>query len=146
MLTDLQLADLIEQEIDFIGQLYVEYEQLTSYEDILISAEKIRSLASLFYDFIDRIAHVLKNGEVIATSDKALEFTPNSPAADFFQQTTIESLQPFLTLYNRYSEVYPQEIEPDKIVEMYHQFPQVTERVAGDLRNAAYLLRKHNAR
>ena len=149
MLDNKQISDIIDQEIDFIGQLYVEYEQLTSYKDILSSGEKIRSLASLFYDFVDRIAHVLKNGEIIATSERILDlgarFRQELSITNIFSSSTIKRLQPFLELYNTYSQVYPDKIERSKIIAMYYQFPEITAGVALDLRTAAQNLRNRHA-
>jgi len=119
------LITMIEQELDFIGQLYVEYEQITTYPDALTHPDQLRSLASLFYDFMDRLQHIVRSAE---------EENPNAELASLLGPNTMRRLKPFLEHYRRYSEFYPDNIDADRIVQLYELFPDAAEQVAGELR------------
>lgn len=142
-----QLSEIIDQEIDFIGQLFVEYEQMTSYQDILTSQDNLRSLASLYFDFVDRIVQVLKSRDMFQNPGKSPEKRfLNLRLANIVSPPTIALMQPFLQFYENYSNVYPDKINREEIVALYHQLPEATENVARDLRNEAQKLRTTNAR
>lgn len=146
MLTNMQFAELIDQEIDFIGQLYVEYEQLTSYEDILTSPEKRITLASLFHDFVDRIFQLLKQSDAGGNpADVAANKNWTKRLTHIFVFETLSILDPYFSLYDRYLEIYPERLEAEKIVRLYHLFPQACENVARDLRGLSKKLRGENA-
>ncbi len=119
------LITVIEQELDFIGQLYVEYEQITAYPDALTRPDQLRSLASLFYDFIDRLQHIVRSAE---------EVSPIAELVSLLGLNTMRLLKPFLEHYRRYGEFYPDNIAADRIVQLYELFPDAVEQVAGDLR------------
>ncbi len=134
--------EAIEQEIDFIGQLYVEFEQLMKYPDIYDTPANLRSLVSLFRDFVDRIWHLIKAGNDLNVWEALPEKTPPGEIADelapilarLFTPLTGALLEPFLRLYRQYATVYPDRIVWEEVVILAERFWKVSERVAGDLR------------
>jgi hypothetical protein len=145
--------DTIEQEIDFIGQIYVEWEQLATYDDILISPENLRSLASLFHDFADRLFRVvrLKNELLEPGSTAGVVIIADSPAEipgsweSVFRDETIRLLQPFLDFYRQYKNIYPDKIIREQVDALFHAFPDASEKSAADLRNLLKSQRKPDA-
>jgi hypothetical protein len=141
-------ADFVEQEIDFIGQLYVEYEQMTRYEDILTAPDQIRSLASLFYDFVNRIFMLRESSETASLPENfSLEPAHSGEVASelfFLSRNTLSVLGPFLDFYREYPSTYPARIDPDTVRMLYHLFPEATREVAADLRQVARTLRGEN--
>lgn len=128
-----ELISVAEQEIDFIGQLFVEYEQLAAYSDILTSPDKIRSLASLFYDFVDRAKHVISLGQEqnLWTSGP---FGETDLPAGFFSGETSHRMKPFIRFYKDYKKSYPENISSGQVRELFYRFPQATEFLAADFR------------
>lgn len=137
-------ADLIDQEIDFIGQLFVEYEQMTRYDDVLEAPDQIRSLASLFYDFVNRLFQIVEEGSssgLFPDSDS----DPERAIRAFISSETRQPLQPWIRFYQEYPHTYPAAIDADNVRQLYHQFPEITRRVAGDLRDFSRKLREPDA-
>ena len=143
MVEQTQLSDLIDQEVDFIGQLFVEFEQLSAYPDILEAADKLRSLASLFFDFMERIHQALKHKEVTAGGAEE-----TGPAGDLsvFPEPQKKILQPYFRFHRRYREMYPDKIDPAEIRKLFHHFPAAAETAASLLRQYSQNLRNADAR
>lgn len=141
-------ADFVEQEIDFIGQLYVEYEQMTRYDDILTAPDQIRSLASLFYDFVNRIFMLRESSETVSLPEEFSVEPANSGEVScelfFLSRNTLSVLGPFLDFYREYPDKYPAHIDPNTVRMLYHLFPEATREVAADLRQIARTLRGEN--
>ena len=137
-------ADIIDQEIDFIGQLYVEYEQMTRYEDILTAPDQIRSLASLFFDFVNRLFLLKENAEAEGITAPAVD-TNNPQNLFFLSPETRTTFHPFLDFYREYPQRYPSRIDAGEVRQLYHQFPEATRLVAADLRTFSQKLRGENA-
>ncbi|MEJ2634185.1 MAG: hypothetical protein P8184_02705 [Calditrichia bacterium] len=132
---------LADQEIDFIAQLYVEFEQLTTYPDILESEDHLRSLASLFYDFTDRL---LRIGKYCAEFEIWAEPVNRKLSADaghksgiifeiIFSENTLKLLNPFLSFYRNYSEVYPAKLSKSEIARLFDLFFSASESSAQEI-------------
>ncbi|MFZ0389479.1 MAG: hypothetical protein WAN36_03395 [Calditrichia bacterium] len=127
------LLDVIEQEFDFIGQLFVEFEQMMSYARFFDTADNRRSLATLFYDFSERLHQIA----AAALSGKNLKenkgVSPVFPEGLFCTETE-EKLAVFFNFYEKFINCYPYEIAYPELKKLAVLFPEIVEMAAADLR------------
>ncbi len=144
---------LADQEIDFIAQLYVEFEQLTTYPDILESEDHLRSLASLFYDFTDRLLRIGKYGAEFEIWTEPVNGKLSAAAGDkseiifeiLFSENTLKLLNPFLSFYKNYSEVYPEKLSESGIARLFDLFFRASESSAQEIMALLKSLRDSSA-
>lgn len=122
-----KFTDLIYQEIDFIGQLFVEFEQLAAYEDVLTSRDNRESLVSLFRDFADRVV------QLAATIWPALK--PPEGCRRLLSQEAFDHFQPYLHLHQMYAFARSVLADSPDVDTLFRDFPEVCQTVVGCLRS-----------
>ncbi|MHA1768087.1 MAG: hypothetical protein ACTSVK_17710 [Promethearchaeota archaeon] len=148
------LPDVIDQEIDFIGQLFLEYEQFTTNPDVLNRQDGIRSLEGIFYDFVDHVVHIIRFGFDLVNYQEESDESPFISAEDdrikFFlglilSDKTLNQFDPFLKFYSGFSYLYPSKIDLNILTNLISDFPHTVESVSADLRIFAQKLRGGDA-
>ncbi|GAB4367970.1 MAG: hypothetical protein Kow0042_08930 [Calditrichia bacterium] len=148
-----QCASLLDQEINFIGQLVVEFDQLAQYDDVLTAPEHLLSLATLFNDFMERIHRALKylrlyekTGNPPLKENDPLKNIQGDTFSSVFQDDTLTELGAFLNYRQKFPEIYPDKINAEELIQLFHQFTPAAENVARDLRELSRKLRENHAR
>ncbi|GAB4338296.1 MAG: hypothetical protein Kow0037_22120 [Calditrichia bacterium] len=122
-----KFTDLIYQEIDFIGQLFVEFEQLAAYEDVLTSRDNRESLVSLFRDFADRVVQL--------GAAKWPDLKPPDRCKKLLDATAFARFQPYLHLHQMYAFARSVLADSPDVDNLFRDFPEACQMVVGCLRS-----------
>jgi len=123
--------------------LYIEYTQFSADTLNLDKVECRACVAGIFFDFVERIKHVIEFGFTLVLFKKNLSngiemsyknYFSTNLFKKVFTQSTFDRLIPFLNFYQINAETPPLKIRQEHICNLFQSFPEVVESVTKYLR------------